>query len=94
MLPKETEERRTAIAQMKRVEYIADSLYNKMLRCDVRGIETDIIEMSQMYSGLARLGYNITHDEKQIVLKSYDKYKLSIEMLEKKCMCNPIIMGK
>ena len=93
MSPKETEERRTAIAQMKRVEYIADSLYNKMLRCDVREIETDIIEMSQMHYGLAKLGHNLTYDERQIVLKSYDKYKLSIEMLEKKCMCNPIIMG-
>ena len=93
MSPKETEERRTAIAQMKRVEYIADSLYNKMLRCDVRGIETDIIEMSQTHSGLARLEHNLTHDEKHIVSKSYNKYKLSIEMLEKKCMCNPIIMG-
>ena len=93
MLPKETEERKTALAQMKRVEYIADSLYNKMLRCDVRGIETDIIDMSQMHSGLARLGYNLTHDEKQRLLKSYDKYKSSIDMLEKKCMCSPIIVS-
>ena len=94
MLPKENEERRTAIAQMKRVEYIADSLYNKMLRCDVRGLETDIIEMYQMHSGLARIGHNLTHDEKQRIIKSYDKYKSSIDMLEKKCMCSPIIMER
>lgn len=87
----ETKDRRTAIAQMKRVSTIADYLYNKILRCDTRGIETDIIEMSQMHTGLARLGHNLTHDEKQIVLKSYDKYKSSINMLEKKCICSPII---
>lgn len=93
MPPEDTKERRTVIAQVKRVEIIADSLYNRMLRCDMRGIETDIIEMSQMHSGLARLGHNLTHDEKQTVLKSYDKYKSSIDILEKKCMCNPIVMG-
>ena len=93
MSPKETEERRTTIDQMQRVEYIADSLYNKMLRCDVRGIETDIIEMAQMHLDLARLGHNLTHDEKQRVIKSYDKYKSSIDMLEKKCMCSPIIVS-
>jgi hypothetical protein len=94
MLPKETEDRRTAVAQMKRVEIITDSLYDRMLRCDMRGIETDIIEMSQMHAGLAKLGYNLTHDEKQTVLKSYDKYKSSIDMLEKKCICNPIVMNR
>ena len=47
---------------MKIVEYIADSLYNKMLRCDVRGIEVDIIEMSQIYFGLARIGHNLRKD--------------------------------
>ena len=93
MSPKENEERRIAIAQMKRVEYIADSLYNKTLRCDVRGMETDIIEMSHMHSGLAKFGHNLSNDEKQIVLKSYDKYKSSIDMLEKKCMCSPIIVS-
>lgn len=93
-LPKETEERRTAVAQMKRVGIIAESLYNRIIRCDVRGIETDIIEMYQMHAGLARLGHNLTHDEKQIVLKSYDKYKSSIDMLEKKCICSPIVMSR
>ncbi len=91
---KETEDRRTAVAQMKRVDMIADSLYNKMLRCDMRGIETDIIEMSQMQAGLTKLGYSLTHDEKQIVLKSYDRYKSSIDMLEKKCICSPIVMSR
>jgi len=91
MLPKETKDRRTAVAQMKRVDIIAESLYNRMLRCDMRGIETDIIEMSQMHAGLAGLGHNLAHDEKQTVSKSYDKYKSSIDMLEKKCMCSPII---
>lgn len=81
-------DRRTAVAQMKEVGTIADSLYNRMLKCDMRGIETDIIEMSQMQAGLARLGHNLTHGEKQTVLKSYDKYKSSIDMLEKKCICN------
>lgn len=94
MLPKETKDRRTAMAQMRRVDIIAESLYNRMLRCDMRGIETDIIEMSQMHAGLARLGHNLTHDEKQIVLKSYDKYKSSIDMLEKKCMCSPIVVNR
>lgn len=94
MLPKETKDRRTAVAQMERVGIIAESLYNRMLRCDMRGIETDIIEMSQMHAGLARLEHNLTHDERQIVLKSYDKYKSSIDMLEKKCMCSPIVIGR
>ena len=94
MSPKETEDRRTAIAKMKRVEYIVDSLYNKMLRCDIRGIETDIIEMSQMHTGLSRFEHNLTNDEKQIVSKSYSKYRSSIEMLEKKCICSPIIMER
>lgn len=94
MLPKETKDRRTAVAQMRRVEIIAESLYNRMLRCDMRGIETDIIEMSQMHAGLARLGHNLTHDEKQIVLKSYDRYKSSIDMLEKRCVCSPIVMSR
>ena len=94
MLPKEAKDRRTAVAQMKRVEIIAESLYNRMLRCDMRGIETDIIEMSQMHAGLAGLEHNLTHDEKQMVLKSYDKYKSSIDMLEKKCMCSPIVVNR
>ena len=93
-LPKETEERRSAVDQMKRVQVIADSFYNKMLRCDTRGIETEIIEMSQMRFGLARLEHSLTYDEKQRLIKSYDKYKSSIDMLEKKCMCSPIIVGK
>lgn len=50
--------------------------------------------MYQMQAGLARLGHNLTHGEKQTVLKSYDKYKYSIDMLEKKCICNPIIDKK
>lgn len=94
MLPKETKDRRTAVAQMRRVEIIAESLYNRMLRCDMRGIETDIIEMSQMHAGLARFEHNLNHDERQMVLKSYDKYKSSIDMLEKKCMCSPIVMSR
>lgn len=94
MQPIETEERRTAVAQMKRVGIIAESLYNRMLRCDVRGMETDIIEISQMRSGLAKLGHNLTHDEKQTVLKSYDKYKSSIDLLEKRCICSPIVMSR
>lgn len=47
-----------------------------------------------MHAGLTRLGHNLTHDEKQIVLKSYDKYKSSIDMLEKRCMCSPIVMSR
>lgn len=94
MQPKEGEDRRIAIAQMRRVETIADSLYNRMLRCDMRGIDTDIIDMYQMRTGLTKFGHNLTHDEKQIVLKSYDKYKSSINMLEKKCMCSPIVVNR
>lgn len=94
MSPKETEDRRTAIAQMTRIEIIADSLYNRMLRCDTRGIETDIIEISQMRTNLSRIGHNLTHNEKQTVLKSYDKYRSSINLLEKKCMCSPIVMNR
>lgn len=36
---KENKDRRTAVAQMKEVGIIADSLYNRMLKCDMRGIE-------------------------------------------------------
>lgn len=53
-----------------------------------------LIEMSQMQVGLARLDHNLTHDEKQIVSKSYGKYKSSIDMLEKKCMCSQIVIGR
>lgn len=94
MLPKETKDRITAVVQMRRVDIIAESLYNRMLRCDMRGIDTDIIEMSQMRAGLAGLEHNLTYDERQIVLKSYDKYKSSIDMLEKKCICSPIVMSR